>query len=203
MISIVNYGLGNLGSIQNMFKKLGFESKIINSPSELENSTKIILPGVGAFDTGMKHLREGGWIEYLNKKVLIEKVPALGICLGMQLMCNKSEEGALPGLGWVNADVKKFSFENSDLKIPHMGWNDVTEIKGSKLLTGFTQDKRFYFVHSYYVSANEEANILFKTKYGFEFTSAFEKDNLIGMQFHPEKSHKFGLSILKNFAENF
>lgn len=203
MISIINYGLGNLGSIQNMFKKLGFESKIINEPAELQRASKIILPGVGAFDTGMNHLIKGNWIEALNEKVLVEKIPTLGICLGMQLMCMKSEEGIIPGLGWIDADVKKFSFDNDELKIPHMGWNEVIALKNSKLLTKFEQEKRFYFVHSYYVAANEEVDILFKTKYGFDFTSAFEKNNLIGMQFHPEKSHKFGLSILTNFAENF
>ena len=125
MISIINYGMGNLGSIQNMLKKIGVESKIITSPKVLEKASKIILPGVGSCDTGMRNLIEGGWIELLNKKVIIEKTPILGICLGMQLMCNGSEEGELPGLGWFDAEVKKFISEDKSFKIPHMGWNIV------------------------------------------------------------------------------
>lgn len=203
MISIINYGLGNLGSIQNMLKKIGYESSIINSPDELEGATKIILPGVGAFDSGMEHLNKGGWIEKLSQKVLVEKTPTLGICLGMQLMCRGSEEGSLPGLNWVEADVKRFKFNDPKLKVPHIGWNFVFEEKSSKLFLNSDPEKRFYFVHSFYVAADREEDILLKSKYGIEFTSAFEKDNIVGMQFHPEKSHKFGLSILKNFAKHF
>lgn len=203
MISIINYGLGNLGSICNMFKKIGHESQIINHPDELDNATKIILPGVGSYDTGMKNLHEGNWIEPLNKRVLIDKVPTLGICLGMQLMCRSSEEGIIGGLGWIEADTTKFVFENSSLKIPHMGWNECKIKKSSKLIKPSSECPRFYFVHSYYVKVDNSSDILFETQYGFNFTSAFERDNIIGMQFHPEKSHKFGLTILKNFAENY
>lgn len=203
MISIINYGLGNLGSIKNMFKKIGYETAIVNSPDELENATKIILPGVGAFDSGMKHLHTGGWIEPLHRKVIIEKTPTLGICLGMQLMCRSSEEGEMKGLNWIEAEVKRFVFDDPKLKIPHMGWNYVFDAKQSNLIVDNADEKRFYFVHSYYVSSDNEIDVLLKAKYGFEFTAAFEKDNLIGMQFHPEKSHKFGLSILKRFATNY
>lgn len=203
MISIINYGLGNLGSIRNMFKKIGYESKIIENPDELVNATKIILPGVGSFDTGMKNLREEGWIDKLSARVLTDKVPTLGICLGMQLMGKHSEEGKLDGLGWIDAETKHFQFQDKSFKVPHMGWNDCIEQKKSKLLYDGVTERRFYFVHSYYVTMGSESDILFKTRYGFEFTSAFEKDNIIGVQFHPEKSHKFGLSLLKNFAENY
>lgn len=203
MISIINYGLGNLGSIKNMLKKIGFDSIIINSPEELKQATKIILPGVGSFDTGMKNLLEGGWIKPLNDKVLIDKTPVLGICLGMQLMCRGSEEGSLEGLNWIEADVKKFKFEDKSIKVPHMGWNFCFPEKDSKLLNDTLTDRRYYFVHSYFVSNDNEQDTLFKSNYGINFTSAFEKNNIIGMQFHPEKSHKFGLSILKNFVENY
>lgn len=203
MISIINYGLGNLGSIQNMFKKIGFESIIINSPLELDKSTKIILPGVGSFDTGMRNLIDGGWIYKLNEAVLVQKVPVLGICLGMQLMCQSSEEGELEGLKWIDADVKKFKFENNELKVPHMGWNFCNSLKDSKLLKDDLINRRYYFVHSYYVDNNLKEDVLLETSYGINFASSFERNNIIGMQFHPEKSHKFGLTILKNFAENY
>ena len=203
MISIINYGLGNLGSIRNMFKKIGYESKIIESPEELESATKIILPGVGSFDTGMKNLYECKWIDSLNKRVLLDKVPTLGICLGMQLMCRNSEEGKMEGLSWMAGDAKKFKFEDNSLKVPHMGWNECIAMKDSNLTNDDFTERRFYFVHSYYVDVDSSADILFETQYGRKFTSAFEKDNIIGMQFHPEKSHKFGLSILKNFAEKY
>lgn len=203
MISIINYGLGNLGSIRNMFKKIGYESRIVESPAELDRATKIILPGVGSFDTGMKNLYDGKWIDSLNKRVLVDKVPTLGICLGMQLMCRKSEEGKMGGLSWMAGDAKKFKFEDNSLKVPHMGWNECIARKDSKLINDDFNERRFYFVHSYYVDMDSHDDILFETQYGRKFTSAFEKDNIIGMQFHPEKSHKFGLSILKNFAEKY
>lgn len=203
MITIINYGLGNLGSIRNMLKKIGYDSVIINNPDELKVATKIILPGVGSFDTGMKNLLERGWIETLNQKVLEEKVPVLGICLGMQLMCRGSEEGKLKGLNWIEADVRKFHFEERALKVPHMGWNFCEPVKKSKLLQDNLSERRYYFVHSYYVNNYDHNDVMLETVYGFKFTSAFERNNIIGMQFHPEKSHKFGLIILKNFIENY
>ncbi len=203
MIQIIDYGLGNLGSIKNMLKKIGHDSEVITNPVDLNNATKIILPGVGAFDTGMRNLADGGWLEILNKKVTIDKVPTLGICLGMQLMCKQSEEGVLPGLSWIDAEVKKFNFDNSALKIPHMGWNEVMPAKHSELINDDFIERRFYFVHSYYVAMANQSQVLFNTNYGFLFTSGFETQNIIGVQFHPEKSHKFGLSLIKNFAERY
>jgi glutamine amidotransferase len=202
MITIVNYGLGNLGSIQNILRKIGHESIIIDTPEQLDNATKIILPGVGAFDTGMKFLNERAWIAPLNSKVMDEKIPVLGICLGMQLMTKRSEEGVLPGLGWVDAETIRFS---TDLKvrIPHMGWNVTNQKKQTNLIQNDVDEKRFYFVHSYFVKLNQVEDELLSTSYGAPFTSGFERENIIGVQFHPEKSHRFGKELLRNFAEKY
>jgi len=203
MISIVDYGLGNLGSIINMFKKIGHQSQIINQPAELEHATKIILPGVGAFDTGIKHLQDYGWMDSLNHKVLVERVPILGICLGMQLMTTGSEEGNLKGLGWIKATTNKFQPSSSDFKIPHMGWSKTKVLKSSKLLPIDEKERRFYYVHSYYVMVEESADQLLSCTYENTFTAGFEKENVIGVQFHPEKSHKFGMELFSNFANNY
>jgi imidazole glycerol-phosphate synthase subunit HisH len=202
MITIIDYGLGNLGSIANMLKKLGFDSAIISNPRDLENASQIILPGVGAFDTGMKYLKDNHWLEELNKKVLIEKIPTLGICLGMQLMTESSEEGVLPGLGWVKGTTKKFTFSNNDLRIPHMGWNTVTVKKASRILPQDGSERRFYFVHSYFVNLEDQNNLLVEATYGNSFAAGFEVENIVGVQFHPEKSHRFGMELLRNFAAN-
>ncbi len=201
MITIIDYGMGNLGSIANMIKKVGGRSIITSDIEVVKNATKLILPGVGTFDNGMQYLKDSGLIEALNQKVLEEKVPILGICLGMQIMTNRSEEGTMVGLGWVDAEVKKFV--SDELKIPHMGWNIVEHKKNSKLFDERESEKRFYFVHSYCVSCNSEDDILTTTPYGHDFVSSFEKDNIIGLQFHPEKSHKFGMSIMRNFVERY
>lgn len=202
MIYIIDYGLGNLGSIQNMIKRVGGESKIIDNPNQLTNPTKIILPGVGAFDTGMKKLNENNWISVLNNEVLVNKIPVLGICLGMQLMTNSSEEGNLKGLGWIDANVKKFIFDNNSYKIPHMGWNRVKVAKDSYLFD-ITESNKFYFVHSYYVETNNPSDNLLYSNYGNEFVSAFQKENIIGLQFHPEKSHKFGINLFNKFINQY
>ena len=201
MIVIVDYGMGNLGSIANMIKKVGYKSIITSDLKELKKATKLILPGVGSFDNGMRNLKELGMIEVLNQKVLIEKTPVLGICLGMQLMTKSSEEGKLSGLGWIDAETKKFVSDT--LKIPHMGWNIIKHQKNSQLFDEIEREKRFYFVHSYCVSCNQEADILTNTNYIQDFVSSFEKENIVGVQFHPEKSHKFGMNLIKNFVENF
>ena len=203
MIAIIDYGLGNLGSIQNMLKKIGENSKIISNPKELYESKKIILSGVGSFDTGMNNLINRGWIDVLNKLVLNDSIPILGICLGMQLMTQSSEEGSQKGLGWVSAITEKFKFEDKQYKIPHMGWNDVTFKKKSKLFESVELDQKFYFVHSYYIKTINNCDIIFKTNYGNEFVSGFEYKNIAGVQFHPEKSHKFGMKLLENFIYKF
>lgn len=202
MITIVNYGLGNLGSIQNILRKIGQESTIIDTPEQLKQASKIILPGVGAFDTGMKFLNERGWIDPLNKKVLQGKVPVLGICLGMQLMTKGSEEGSLPGLGWIDAETIRFS-NDLNIRIPHMGWNVTNQKKQTNLLEDNQDEKRFYFVHSFYVKLKEAADELLSTFYGQNFTSGFERGNIVGVQFHPEKSHRFGKELFRNFAEKY
>lgn len=198
MIQIINYGLGNLGSVQNMLKRINVQSVIVKSPRDLITE-KIILPGVGSFDTGMNNLLNDGWIEVLNEKVQKEKVPTLGICLGMQLMTNRSEEGHLGGLGWIDGEVLKFPVNK--LKIPHMGWNVVKAVnEDASILQSEKDELRFYFVHSFYVKVNNRSDELGVTYYGDNFTSAFRRQNIYGVQFHPEKSHKFGMMLLKNFA---
>jgi glutamine amidotransferase len=204
MMHIINYQSGNLGAIINMFKRIGAQTCIAEKPEDLAGASKIILPGVGTFDTGMQNLNSGGWIEMLNRKVLKEKVPTLGICLGMQLMTKGSEEGKLAGLGWVAGETKRFNFDDKNIKVPHMGWNKVRLNKISSLLTQKPgEEKRFYFAHSYYVTVENDSYALLKTQYGIDFTSAIEKDNILGVQFHPEKSHRFGMELLTNFANNF
>jgi len=203
LIIIVDYEMGNLGSILNMFKYLGIESKIQSDPDKIKNASKILLPGVGSFDMAMKKIKEKNLIEVLNEKALKEQVPVLGICLGMQLLTSRSEEGSLKGLDWIDAKTINFKDKiDKKLKIPHMGWNIVNKSNDSLLTMDFEtfDDTRFYFVHSYFVKVKNEKNSILKTKYGVEFDSAIQKDNIFGAQFHPEKSHKFGMKLFENFA---
>ena len=202
MITIIDYNTGNLGSIQNILRKIGEDSVITSDIDEIASASKIILPGVGAFDTGMKNLTDLGLVDILNKKVVSEKIPVLGICLGMQLLSNGSEEGMYKGLGWIDAKTVRFRFvDTAEYKIPHMGWNFIKQQKESKLFSGMFTDPRFYFVHSYYFKANDPSDILTSTDYEIEFTSAIERGNILGVQFHPDKSHKFGMKLLKNFVD--
>ena len=203
MIVIIDYGLGNLGSMANMLKKIGAQAVVSADPLVIGNADKLILPGVGAFDGGMKNLESRGLVQVLNNRVLEDKVPILGVCLGMQLLSRKSEEGCLPGLGWLDAESIRFKFEdvNSNLKIPHMGWNQLTVRQSHPLFYELEVMNRFYFVHSYHVICTDPRNILATTSYGVDFSSAVVKNNIMGVQFHPEKSHKFGLRLLKNFVE--
>lgn len=203
MIVIIDYGMGNIGSIANMIKKAGGESTVTSDPEIIANAEKLIIPGVGSFDNGMKNLKDFGLIDILNKKVLEDKVPILGICLGMQLLANSSEEGILPGLGWIDAACKKFDFgdENNNLRIPHMGWNEVNIKKHDNLFRNMFEDASFYFVHSYHVDCNNAGDIAASSFYGFEFTSSIQHENIFATQFHPEKSHKYGLLLMKNFVE--
>ena len=202
MITIIDYGMGNLGSIFNMFRRIGVASKISGDKNEIMAADKILLPGVGAFDTAMKRINELGLKEILDRKALVDRIPILGICLGMQLLTNTSEEGILPGLGWIDGMTYRFRFENgSHLKVPHMGWNHVRVLNPCPLTLDLPLDSKFYFVHSYYVLAKVPAQSVLKTSFGIEFDSAIRKDNIYGAQFHPEKSHKYGMKLLDNFAK--
>ena len=202
-IIIVDYELGNLSSVANMVRHVGGSCVVTSNTDEISNATKLILPGVGAFDKGMEQLNASGIRDVLDEAVLERRVAILGICLGMQLMAKSSEEGHLPGLGWIDAEVKKFAFEEAlNLKIPHMGWNLIAIRKENPLFNfGDEQEQRFYFVHSYFVKANRPDDVLCETKYGSAFCSAFSRDNIMGVQFHPEKSHKFGMSLMKKFIQ--
>lgn len=204
MVSIINYGMGNLGSIINMFKKINVKTELISTIAEIEKSNKILLPGVGAFDAAMSKIAALGIKEALDQKALVEKIPILGICLGMQLLTESSDEGQLPGLGWIPAQTKSFKkvIDTQKFKVPHMGWNTARINQKSLFTNGFEEleEIRFYFVHSYYVQCKNNENSLFKTTYGIEFDSAIQKENIYGAQFHPEKSHKYGMKLLENFA---
>jgi glutamine amidotransferase len=202
MIVIIDYGMGNVGSIQNMVKKFTKDVVITSDHEIIRNAGKLILPGVGAFDNGMKNLARLNLIDILNDKTLNEKIPVLGICLGMQLLTNKSEEGEREGLKWIDGETVKFRLNNgnNDLKVPHMGWNYVKKIRESALLENMFEESRYYFVHSYYVTCKNDKESILKTLYGVEFTSALQKENIFGVQFHPEKSHKYGLQLIKNFV---
>ena len=200
MITIVNYGMGNLGSMLNMFKRLGVPASIESDPEVIRSAEKLILPGVGAFDTAMKCINDRpGLRQALDHKAMVDSVPVLGVCLGMQLLTQSSEEGQLPGLGWVPGTTLRFPRQGS-LKVPHMGWNIAKPTRSSSLTADFDSEPRFYFVHSFYVSVNDPTHSLMRTNYGMEFDSAIGRDNIYGVQFHPEKSHRFGMQILKNFA---
>jgi imidazole glycerol-phosphate synthase subunit HisH len=203
VIAIIDYGMGNLKSVANMLRKTGHDSQITSDPLVVEQAEKIILPGVGAFDAGMEQLNHSGLLDALNMRVFKDKTPVLGICLGAQLLANSSEEGVRTGLGWIDASVVKFDFSESDkpLKIPHMGWNYVNVDKKHPLFEGVPEPMRFYFVHSYHYICNDKFNILATSHYGYSFTCAVVKNNIMGVQFHPEKSHKHGMQLLRNFAE--
>ncbi|CAB1259450.1 imidazole glycerol phosphate synthase subunit HisH [Vibrio cholerae] len=205
MIKILDYGMGNCGSIKNMLRYLGAEAEIVDQSVGLENSKAIILPGVGSYDHGVKHLEP--FKAMLEQKVLHEKIPFLGICLGMQLVLEKSEEGQLPGLGWIKGEVKRFDFSNLTSEqrhvIPHMGWNEIFPAESPEILQSLEADRRdrFYFVHSYHAADVPSENKLAICHYGYEFTCAIRKNNIFGVQFHPEKSHKFGKQLFKQFIE--
>lgn len=205
MITIIDYNTGNLGSIKNMYKRLGIASEITGDPEKIAAADKLILPGVGHFDYGMQQLKQSGLIPILNKRVLEDKVPILGICLGVQLLTNESEEGIEKGLGWVNG--KTIAFDKSKLqsnqRVPHMGWTDVSNYNSSRLFEGMYEEPRFYFVHSFHLALADKNDCLVTATYGYEFAAGIEHENILGVQFHPEKSHKFGMKLLENFSKNY
>lgn len=201
MLVIVNYGMGNVGSILNMLKKVKVQAIVSSDSGDIEKADRLILPGVGSFDAGIERIASLGLFPVLNQKVIKEQIPLLGICLGMQLLTRESEEGNVAGLGWLDAQTIKFKFtQNGDpRKIPHMGWNSVNLIRESCLFKGLEQESRFYFAHSYHVVCSRQEDILAITPYSHDFVSAINHKNIFGVQFHPEKSHTFGMRLLKNF----
>lgn len=203
-VVIVDYGVGNLNSMLNMLRKIGArEARISGDPNDILSAAKLILPGVGAFDRGMENLRARGLIEPLTRRVMQDRAPILGVCLGMQLFTERSEEGSEPGLGWIDASTVRFdAAPGAALKVPHMGWNWVEFAGGSPLGRGLKEDARFYFVHSYHVAPGAACQVAGTTEYcGIRFSSAIEAGNIFGVQFHPEKSHSFGMRLLSNFVE--
>lgn len=200
MIVIVDYGMGNLGSIVNMFKKIGAKAVISGDPQVIATAPKLLLPGVGSFDRAMERIHELDLKCVLDEQALVVKKPILGICLGMQLLTRGSEEGKLSGLGWVAADTLRFP-NLPGLRIPHMGWNVIQPHTASPLTQYLLDDSRFYFVHSYKVRVDHDTNSILKCHYGVEFDAAVQNDNIFGVQFHPEKSHKYGMKLLQNFAK--
>ncbi len=203
MITIIDYGLGNINAFANIYKSLNIPVKIACSCDDLADACKLILPGVGSFDAAMQSLDRSGMRGSIDELVLSKHVPVLGICVGMQILAESSEEGLCPGLGWIKGRVKKFNPEVMDKNypLPHMGWNSVKSRQRSGLFKDYECDERFYFLHSYYLECDMNDNILGTTDYGFEFCSVVNSFNIYGVQFHPEKSHRAGISLLKNFAE--
>jgi glutamine amidotransferase len=204
MIVVVDYGVGNLGSIVNMFKKVGIKAVASSDAAVIRTAEKLILPGVGAFDAAMRKFHDTGLVPLVGEMVLEKKIPVLGLCVGLQLMTKGSEEGQLAGLGWFDAETIRFKFdvENAHLKVPHMGWNTAQVCRQHPLVANWDEDSRFYFVHSYHVVAKDMDAVLAETEYGVTIHSILGRDNIMGVQFHPEKSHRYGMRLLKNFAEN-
>lgn len=202
MIKIIDYGLGNIRAFLNVYERLKIDAEIANDVSHIEGATKIILPGVGSFDYAMSLLNKSGMRYELEKQVLENKIPVLGICVGMQMLARSSDEGKLPGLGWIDGRVRLFDTGKIPYKtrLPHMGWNNIYPKKDISLLKGFDDESRFYFLHSYYFECNFVENIISTTNYGINFASAVNKNNIYGIQFHPEKSHSNGVKLLQNFA---
>ncbi|MCZ2141424.1 MAG: imidazole glycerol phosphate synthase subunit HisH [Bacteroidia bacterium] len=203
MLTIIDYGVGNLTSIKNMLKRIGVQSIITNSRDAIEEAEKLILPGVGHFNYGMEQLHKTNFVDLLNKKVVEQKTPLLGICLGVQLLTKGSEEGNAQGLGWIDGYTIAFDRNKLDnnQKIPHMGWSNVCNYFQSKLFTNIPSEPRFYFVHSYHLQLNNKKDELVTANYGYQFAAGIEHENILGVQFHPEKSHKFGMKILENFVQ--
>lgn len=203
MITIVDYGLGNIGAFANVYKRMNLPVRTARTADELASAERIILPGVGAFDHAMDLLNASGMRATLEDLVIEQKRPVVGVCVGMQMLAEGSDEGGRPGLGWIPGRVRHFSHapSNAELPMPHMGWNDVKPVAGERLFAGLETDARFYFLHSFYFEATDPSNVAAHTSYGLEFACAVRRDHVHGVQFHPEKSHHFGSTLLKNFAD--
>lgn len=198
-ITIVDYGMGNIGSLRNMFRRIGCATELASTPEDLRRASKVLLPGVGAFDPAMERLEATGLGAAVRDRALVDGVPTMGICLGMQLLGHGSEEGERPGLSLIPARARRFPASAG--KVPHMGWNVVTPASPSPLTAPLPPESRFYFVHSYYMRAEDPADAILTCTYGVTFDAALQRGNVFGAQFHPEKSHRFGMALLKAFAE--
>jgi glutamine amidotransferase len=203
MITIIDYGVGNINAFVNVYKRVDVPVKIAKTKEDLTGAEKLILPGVGHFDHAMQQLNQSGMRDTLDKLVLEDKIPVIGICVGMQMMANNSDEGNESGLKWIDATVKKFDETkiNQVTRLPHMGWNDATPVKDSPLFLGLEQEAIFYFLHTYYFQCNHQQDVLAVTDYGVTFASSVNHNNIYGIQFHPEKSHSYGETLLHNFAK--
>lgn len=203
MITIINYGLGNIKALVNVYNQLNIPINVATQCDDFKKATKVILPGVGSFDYAMQRLEISGMRQILDEIVLQRHVPVLGICVGMQMLACSSEEGRLPGLGWIDGEVKRFHFSSlsHSMCVPHMGWNNIKPLKINGLLQGLDLDARFYFLHSYYFQSHRNEDIIAVTDYDGEFACAVNFGNIFGVQFHPEKSHQWGIRLLENFAK--
>ena len=201
-VAVIDYGMGNIGSISKMLRVVGAQPIVTADPAVMAQADKVLLPGVGHFDRAMANLQELGLVEPLRRLALEDRKPFLGICLGMQLLCRSSEEGTQPGLGLLDARVRRFEFSGpTRLKVPHMGWTELQPKKASSLMTGLDEHSRFYFVHSFFVDCADPSDVLAEATYGQSFVAAFERENVRGVQFHPEKSHRYGIQMFRNFVQ--
>jgi imidazole glycerol-phosphate synthase subunit HisH len=203
MIAIVDYGLGNIRAFLNIYRRLNIDATAATTPEQLRNASKVILPGVGSYDHAMERLAQSGMREALDEMALRQRVPILGVCVGMQILGRESAEGALPGLGWIAGRVRRFESAASGeaLPVPHMGWNDVRPAARHRLFEGLEEGARFYFLHSYYFECDRDEHTIAVAGYGMDFACAAGAANIVGVQFHPEKSHHYGARLLQNFAE--
>lgn len=204
MITVIDYGMGNSGSILNMFVRIGTQAILSGKPAEIATADKLVLPGVGAFDKGMNQLHRLGLVDLLTDKVIVKQTPILGICLGMQLFAESSEEGERRGLGWIGGRAVRFRFDaaEKELPIPHMGWNTLAARQDHPVLVDLGDSSRFYFVHSYHVQCTDPDHVLAETRYGTTFVSAVAKGSIVGVQFHPEKSLRWGMQLFRRFVKN-
>jgi glutamine amidotransferase len=202
MIAVVDYGMGNLGSVQNMLRKLGAESVRTSDPAQIAEADRLVLAGIGGFEGAMERLESAGLVQVLNEQVMERRVPILGVCLGMQVMARSSTEGTRRGLGWLDAEVIRFSFPTERrLPVPHMGWQVVVPTRPSPLFDADGPEPRFYFSHAFHLVCHDRADIAATATYGYEFVAAVHRGNILGAQFHPEKSHVFGLDVYRRFVE--